>query len=80
MSRVLVTETGFGLVIGFIDHVQVVTTINYNTVPYLHNLNRSTPIFSVYSHLSSLSVSWQRISTQELSQTHISNITAISLS
>jgi hypothetical protein len=33
-----VTETGFGLVIGFINHSQVVTTNNYNTVPDLHNL------------------------------------------
>jgi hypothetical protein len=31
-SRVLVTETGFGLVIGFINRLQVVITINYNTV------------------------------------------------
>jgi hypothetical protein len=38
LSRVLVTATGFGLVIGFINHSQVVTTINYNTVPDLHNL------------------------------------------
>jgi hypothetical protein len=28
LSRVWVTKTGFGLVIGFIDHLQVVTTIN----------------------------------------------------
>jgi hypothetical protein len=33
-----VRETGFGLVIGFIDHVQFVTTNNYNTAPDLHNL------------------------------------------
>jgi hypothetical protein len=38
LSRVLVTATGFGLVIGFINHSQVVTTINYNAVPNLHNL------------------------------------------
>jgi hypothetical protein len=31
LSRVLVTETGFGLVIGFINHSQVLTTITYNT-------------------------------------------------
>jgi hypothetical protein len=30
---ILVTEMGFGLVIGFINHSQVVTTITYNTVP-----------------------------------------------
>jgi hypothetical protein len=28
LSRVLVYKTGFGLVIGFINHSQVVTTIN----------------------------------------------------
>jgi hypothetical protein len=80
MSRVLVTETGFGLVIGFINRLQVVTTNNYNTVPDLHATKHSTLIFSAYLHLSSLSISWQRISTQELSQTHTSNITAPSLS
>jgi hypothetical protein len=37
-SRVLVTETEFGLVIGFINSLQLVTTNNYNTVPDLHNL------------------------------------------
>jgi hypothetical protein len=31
LSRVLVTETGFGLVIGFINNSLVVTAINYNT-------------------------------------------------
>jgi hypothetical protein len=35
LSRVLVTETGFGLVIGFISRLQLVTTNNYNTVPDL---------------------------------------------
>jgi hypothetical protein len=38
MSRVLVTETVFGLVIGFINRLQAVSTITYNTVPDLHNL------------------------------------------
>jgi hypothetical protein len=33
-----VTETGFGLVIGFINRLQVATTITYETVPDLHNL------------------------------------------
>jgi hypothetical protein len=31
-------ETGFGLVIGFINNLQVVTTINYNTIADLLNL------------------------------------------
>jgi hypothetical protein len=38
LSRVLVTEMGFGLVIGFINCLQLVTTNNYNTVPDLNNL------------------------------------------
>jgi hypothetical protein len=38
LSRVLVTEMWFGLVIGFINSLQVATTITYNTVPELHNL------------------------------------------
>jgi hypothetical protein len=38
LSRVLVTEIGFGLVIGFINRLQVVTTKNYCIVPDLHNL------------------------------------------
>jgi hypothetical protein len=33
VSRILVTETGFGFVFGFINHLQVVTAINYHTVP-----------------------------------------------
>jgi hypothetical protein len=41
LSWVLVTETGFRLVIGFINHSQVVTTINYNTVPDLHHLQNT---------------------------------------
>jgi hypothetical protein len=32
LSRVGVSKTEFGLVIGFINHLQVVTTINYNTL------------------------------------------------
>jgi hypothetical protein len=35
---VLVTEKGFGMVIEFINHSQVVTTITSNTVPDLHYL------------------------------------------
>jgi hypothetical protein len=43
MSRVLVTEMGFGLVIGFINRLQLVTTStnNYNTVTDFHST--STP-------------------------------------
>jgi hypothetical protein len=35
------TKTGFGLVIGFIDQLQVVTIIDYHTVPDLHTPNHS---------------------------------------
>jgi hypothetical protein len=42
LSRVLVTKTGFGLVIGFIDHLQDVTTNNYYTIADFHTTNHST--------------------------------------
>jgi hypothetical protein len=45
LSRVLVTKTGFGLVIGFINHLQVVTKINYNTVPDFYTTRHYTPIY-----------------------------------
>jgi hypothetical protein len=53
LSRVLVTETGFVLVIGFINRLQFVTTNNYNTVPDVSLYKHSTPIFWVYLHFSS---------------------------
>jgi hypothetical protein len=74
LSCVLVTETGFGLVIVFFNRLQVVTTITYNTVSDLHNLQ------SLHYNILSLfplvftTVSWQRISTQELSHSQSSNI------
>jgi hypothetical protein len=46
-GSVLVTRMGFGLVIGFISHLQLVTTITYNTVTDFHSIKHSTPIFSV---------------------------------
>jgi hypothetical protein len=49
------------MVIGFINHLQVVTKTKYNIVTDFHTTNHSTLIFSVYFHWSSLSVSWQRI-------------------
>jgi hypothetical protein len=42
LSHVLVTKIGFGLVIGFINHLEVVTTIEYHSVPDLHTPNHST--------------------------------------
>jgi hypothetical protein len=41
LSRVLVTETGFGLVVGCINRLRMVITINYNTVTNFHST--STP-------------------------------------
>jgi hypothetical protein len=42
LSLVLVTKMRFGLVIGFINHVQVVTTIGYHSVPDVYTPNHST--------------------------------------
>jgi hypothetical protein len=38
LSRVWGLKTGFGLVIGCINHLQVVTTINYYTIAHSQNL------------------------------------------
>jgi hypothetical protein len=48
-SRVLVTETGSGMVIGFINHLHVIITITSNNVPDLYTYNHSNLIFSVCS-------------------------------
>jgi hypothetical protein len=53
LFHVLVTEMGFRLVSGFINHLQVVTTINYNTVPNFYATKHSTLISSVSLHCSS---------------------------
>jgi hypothetical protein len=42
-------KTGIGLVIGFINNLQIVTTNNYNTITDLHNLQ------SLHTNLLSLS-------------------------
>jgi hypothetical protein len=42
LSRVLMTKKGFGLVIRFIGYLEVVTTIDYHTVPDLHTPSHST--------------------------------------
>jgi hypothetical protein len=42
LSRVLVIIERFGLVIGFIDHLQVVTTNNYYTIADFRTKNHTT--------------------------------------
>jgi hypothetical protein len=42
LSRITVIKTGFALVIGFINHLHVVTTINYYTITDVHTTNHST--------------------------------------
>jgi hypothetical protein len=41
---------GFGLVIGVVNNLQPVTTINYYTIADLHTTKHSTLISSVYLH------------------------------
>jgi hypothetical protein len=53
LSPVLVTKMVFELVIEFINHSQVVTAINYNTVPDFYTTKHSTLIYSVCLHCSS---------------------------
>jgi hypothetical protein len=49
LSHVTVTRRGFGLVIGFINNLQVITTINYYTIAALHDVQ------SLHTNLFSLS-------------------------
>jgi hypothetical protein len=53
LSRVLVTATGFGLIIRFINHSQVVTTINYDTVPNFYITKTERIRVECYLHLPS---------------------------
>jgi hypothetical protein len=58
---------GFGLDIGFIDNLQVVTTNNCNTIADFHTL-QITDTHSLMSSIyyTRLAVSWQQILTQAL--------------
>jgi hypothetical protein len=78
LPRILVTIDGVSIVIGFIDHVQVVTTNECNTVADFHTANHSTldllsllllifvtALNNGYTFtVFSLSVSWQWISLE----------------
>jgi hypothetical protein len=50
LSHVGVTKNGLGLVILFTDHLQTITTNNYNTVINFHTTKHSTLLSSVYLH------------------------------
>jgi hypothetical protein len=43
-------KMGFGLVIGFIGYLQVVTTTNYTTLTDFHTTKHSTLLSSVHLH------------------------------
>jgi hypothetical protein len=58
-------ETEFGLLIGFINHLQVVTTINYYTIAGLHNLQSP--------HANLLSLAAVVFNVFSLTESHTSN-------
>jgi hypothetical protein len=73
LSCVLMTQTGFGLVIGFINHIQVVTTNKYNTVPDLHHLQTTATYTLGFTDSTSRLPTTDL--TQKLPQSHTPNIT-----
>jgi hypothetical protein len=76
LSRVLVTERGFGLVIGCINRLRMVITINHNT-SWFSLYKHSTPIFWVCSHLSSLCFLATDLNTGIITDSHIKYYTWI---
>jgi hypothetical protein len=67
--HVIPLKTPFRLLIGFINHVQVVSTITYNTVTYFHNLhslpaNHFTLPAVVFAY--SVSLSLKRLNSLQL--------------
>jgi hypothetical protein len=75
LSRVLMTRMGIGLVIGFINNPQVVTTINSYMVTDLHTLKSLhttllSPSAIVFTYL-------QHGSYTSLTKSHTPNITAL---
>jgi hypothetical protein len=69
---------GFGMVNRFIDHLQVITTNNYNTIADSHTKSPESAFTSLYlltalnndysSAVFSLDVSWWQISAMEILQ------------
>jgi hypothetical protein len=53
-----VTIDGFGLVIGFIEHLQNVTTNNYDSLTELHTPEITVTTAHIKSSQSSQTVSW----------------------
>jgi hypothetical protein len=48
----------FGLDIGFIDHLRIATSSNYNSLKELHTPNTTVTTGHIKSSLTSLDVSW----------------------
>jgi hypothetical protein len=65
-QNVLSRVRGFGLYIGFIDHLQVISRNNYNSLTELHTPNITVTTAHIKFSQSSLVVSWQQILTQYL--------------
>jgi hypothetical protein len=54
-----ILQTGFGLVIGFTEHLQIVTTSTYNAIANSYTLQITTaPTKSFQSAVSSAVVAW----------------------